>query len=379
MSAYKWLCGVALVVGGLVIGAEAQQAQQKGGVEITGPYDVQTNWPQRPEGTEGWVSGPTVAIFAESPDRVFFVQRGELPIPEGVKPGPGAKFGAPGRTASANVNKARRMNYILVANRDGKIVENWTQWDKYWDGSRGPHHIKMNPYDPERHVWIMDNDGQQVLKFTNDGKTLVLALGERLKPGNDDKHFGGPANIAFLPDGTFFVADGYDNRRVVKFDKDGKYLMAWGKEGSAPGEFTGTLHAIAIDAKRRIYVSDMGNHRIQVFDENGKFLDQFPNIPSPSYIHISSDQYLWVSDTLVNKFLKYDLNGKLLYSWGSYGDFPGGLWMTHQFSVDQEGNLYTAEAFHGRVEKFRPKPGADKSQLIAPERPMAGRARTATN
>src|SRR6185295_3503701 len=121
--------------------------QDKGGGDETGAYDVVQGW-RKPPNPEGWVPGPITAIFAESPDRVFVIERGELPLPAKVKPGLGAMFGAAGRSASSAVSQARRENYVLVVDRNGKVVENWTQWDKLWDGSRGPHHIKINPYDP---------------------------------------------------------------------------------------------------------------------------------------------------------------------------------------------------------------------------------------
>jgi sugar lactone lactonase YvrE len=79
---------------------------------------------------------------------------------------------------------------------------------------------------------------------------------------------------------------------------------------------------------------------------------------------MTADQYLWVSDGVNNKFLKYDLNGKLLYSWGTYGSFPGQFWGVHQFAVDSAGNVYAAETFGGRTQKFRPKKSADPATLI---------------
>jgi hypothetical protein len=79
---------------------------------------------------------------------------------------------------------------------------------------------------------------------------------------------------------------------------------------------------------------------------------------------MSSDQHLWVADGRTQKFLKFDLRGKLLFAWGTFGQFPGGFWGVHQFSVDREGNLYTADVHIGRPQKFRPKSGANKAQLI---------------
>jgi peptidylamidoglycolate lyase len=212
-----------------------------------------------------------------------------------------------------------------------------------------------------------------IYKFTNDGKTLVMTLGEFKVPGDDQRHFARPTEVAWLPDGTFFVTDGYTNTRVVKFDKDGKFLMTWGMKGNEPNEtrpgYMNTVHAIAIDKNRRIYISDRANARIQVFDENGKFLAVWPGLRRPYSFLMSADQHLWVSDGNTQKFLKFDLTGRLLFSWGTFGQFPGGFWGVHQFDVDSEGNLYTADVHVGRPQKFRPKTGADRSQLIgAPAR-----------
>jgi len=114
-----------------------------------------------------------------------------------------------------------------------------------------------------------------------------------------------------------------------------------------------------------------------VFDENGKYLDQFQKIAQPYHIRISDDQYLWVFSGPLDKFLKYDLNGHLLYAWGTHGTTPGLFWAVHEFSADAAGNLYTAEVFGGRVQKFKPRPGADPTHFFKPQ-PLMPKVR-ATN
>jgi hypothetical protein len=99
------------------------------------------------------------------------------------------------------------------------------------------------------------------------------------------------------------------------------------------------VHSITVDRNRRVYVADRGNHRIQIFDEMGKYLDQWNNILLPQAVMITADQHLLAVDGTTNKFLKYDLNGKLITSWGTYGTFPGGLWNTHR---NRSGLLYRA-------------------------------------
>jgi DNA-binding beta-propeller fold protein YncE len=335
-------------------------AQEKGGENETGPYEIVDGWPQ-PLGHPGWTWGSQGGVFAESPNRIYVLQRGELPVPEKAPEGYTGGYGSFGTPATRGT--PRLENCILIVDGDGKLIESWTQWDHLFAGGRGPHHVKISPYDREKHVWVIDDMLHQVFEFTHDGKQLVMTLGEKGVQGQDDKHFGRPTDIAWLPDGTFFISDGYINTRVVKFDKSGKYLMTWGKKGSGPSEFN-LPHAIDIDANRRVYVADRSNSRIQIFDENGKYLGEWDHIRMPFHIMITADQHLWVVDGVTNKFLEYDLNGKLLYSWGTYGSFPGAFWGVHQFSVDSDGNLYAAEAYGGRTQKFRPKKGADPATLI---------------
>ena len=340
--------------------------QQKGGEEETGPYDVVDKWPQ-PFARQGYIQGSQGGVFAETPNRIFLLNRGELKLPEKLPAAFNGSWGSLGTQATTATPELR--NCIVIVDANGKMLESWTQHDHLFAGGRGPHHVKISPYDPQHHVWVIDDNRHQVFKFTNDGKQLVMTLGEAGVPGNDEKHFARPTDIAWLPDGTFFISDGYINTRVVKFDKNGKFAMTWGTKGKGPGEFD-LPHSIDIDRNRRVYVADRSNSRIQIFDENGKYLDQWPNIRQPFHIMISADQHLWVVDGTTNKFLKYDLNGKLLSSWGTYGTFPGAVWGVHQFSVDSAGNVYSAETFGGRTQKFRPKPGADPSRLIGAPLPL---------
>ena len=129
------------------------------------------------------------------------------------------------------------------------------------------------------------------------------------------------------------MSDGYANTRVVKFDKDGKFLMAWGEKGTPPNDTRpGTfdaVHGVVVDPDtRRVYVTDRSSARIQVFDENGKYLDQFAtgNPSTPQVLYMSADKHLWVADNTTSKIVKYDMDGRYLYSWGSRGQWPGAMW-----------------------------------------------------
>jgi len=381
-----------------------------GGEEQTGPYEVVPNWPKpltSLPGHEKWTWGAVEGIFAESPNRVFVLQRGELPELKRPKNTPIPMFGpslsfptneTPFRNASqgpvaallgegaADVDcghpealpcpgwegkvgvDARWEHCLIVVDAQGNIKEDWSQWNSLF---RRPHAVYINPYDPQKNVWVVDDGRHAIFKFSNDGKKLLQTLGTPNVPGSDEKHFNRPTFLAWLPDSTMFVADGYNNTRVVKFDKDGKYLLAWGKRGEPPNEtrpgYFNAVHGVAVDPERRhVFVNDRTNGRCQVFDENGKFLYEWSyGKPSMVYeLYMSADRHIWAPDAKTWKILKYDLQGHLLYAWGSQGDWPGAMWGVHGLSVDQEGNLYTAEVSNGRAQKFRPRKGADPDFLV---------------
>jgi hypothetical protein len=380
---------------------------RKGGQDTFGHYAIVAGWPKplaQLPGHEGWTFGAAQSVFAESPDRVFVLQRGELPEIErpatqrlrdvapsleypvfrlpirsatvASPPAGGAAGTMPANGLQAWQEQggvlgvdARWEHCILVLDRDGNIVEDWTQWDAML---ARPHAVYVSPYDPDKHVWVVDDFRHAIFKFSNDGKRLVQTIGTYGEPGADATHFFRPTS--WLPDGTFFVADGYENTRVVKFDANGQYLMAWGEKGTPPNEtrpgYLNNVHGIAVDARtRRVYVNDRANNRAQVFDETGMFIDEWSFGGPPSDIHlflIDGDGYLWAADRGTNKILKYSLDGTLLYSWGTWGTFPGGMWGVHGMSVDSEGNFYTAEVDSGRVQKFRPLPDANPRYLVSP-------------
>jgi peptidylamidoglycolate lyase len=353
----------------LAVGTTSLLSQTKGGDDVTGPYNVVPNWPGDICGA-GYMPGSTAGIFAESPDKVFIYYRGCLPRTEDQDWG--ITDLTPARNTSgfdlSQKDPARHPRWdktIVIVNRDGKMVGSWDQHNKKMVR---PHKVLQNPYDPQKHVWIVDDGAQMFWKFTNDGSKIVQQWGEWKVRGNDQTHFGRPTDLAFLPDGTFFLSDGYVNTRVVKFDPSGKFVTTWGQAGEQPNEtrpgYMNTVHSVAVDAKRRVFVADRANSRIQIFDENGKFIEAWPNVRRPYYIMMAADQHLWVSDGTTQKFTRFSPTGQLLFSWGTFGALPGGFYGVHQFSTDSQGNLYTADVHIGRAQKFSPKPGANPAQII---------------
>lgn len=181
---------------------------------------------------------------------------------------------------------------LLVFNPSGKLVKS------FGDGMFvQPHGLTV---DREGFIWATDaqardGKGQQVFKFNRDGKVL-MTLGKAGVGGDGEDTFNGPSDVAIAPNGDIFVSDGHVNNRVVKFSKDGKFIKTWGKKGSGPGEFD-VPHTLAFDAKGRLFVGDRSNCRIQIFDQNGKYLEEWKQFGRPSGIFITKDDTILVADS----------------------------------------------------------------------------------
>jgi len=292
-------------------------------------YRVNIRFGEEPEDTmpDGWKFGRVSSVTTDSDGNVYVFQRGKKADP------------------------------IIVFSREGKYLRSWGR------GMFGnPHAIRA---DKENNIWITDNGDHQVMKFTREGK-LLMTLGIKGKSGADDKTFFKPTDIAWAKNGDFYVSDGYGNSRVVKFDKNGKYLFAWGKRGSRPGEFR-LPHSIAVDSKDQVYVSDRENNRIQIFDKNGKFLKEWTHLGAAQNLFITPDDQLWIIthrnwveildyDTLAGRIMHVDLaSGRILGAMES----PG-----HWIDVAKNGDIYIG-SLTGNV--FRWYPGWTEKNASSPD------------
>jgi sugar lactone lactonase YvrE len=253
------------------------------------PYQTIENWAKLPEGRT-W--GSTSAVEIDRDGRSVWVAE----------------------RCGANSCAGKTDDPILHFDPAGKLIKSF--------GSGlflQPHGIAV---DQDDNVWITDGQardgkGFQVIKFGSDGKVL-MTLG-KAGGGSDDwassnqAGFNQPNDVAIAPNGDIFVSEGHNSgtgaARILKFNKDGRFLKLWGQHGSAPGEFE-VPHALAFDTRGRLFVGDRGNSRIQIFDQDGKFLEQWKQFSRPSGLFIGKNDMIYVADSESN-----DKEG--------YGNHPG--------------------------------------------------------
>ena len=262
-----------------------------------GPYRLVPGWGALPNGA-GWGEVPGMAIDANG--KIYAFHRAEVPIVE--------------------------------LDAGGKVLKMWGEKLFAW-----PHGIRIDRFG---NLWITDGQarngiGQQVFKFSPEGR-LLLTLGTKGVRGEGPDTFGGPCDVAVAANGDIFVADGHQNSRVVKFDKEGNFIKTWGKRGAGPGEFN-LPHTIVIDSRGRVLVGDRSNNRIQIFDQDGNFIDQWTQFGTPSGMHVTTDDTLYVVDYNVKKgvFIGSARDGSVKYKLDEA--------VAEGVAVDKDGNIYVGE------------------------------------
>ncbi len=244
--------------------------------DLPDPYGAGVDWGQLPAGRK-W--GSTASVTTAPDGTIWVTDRC-------------GNSGAGGTTcggASATVDP------IFQFQPSGKLVKSFGAGMFV-----SPHKLTV---DDGGNLWMSDNGAHQVFKMTQDGRVL-LTLGKKGIAGSGNDEFDAPTEVAVAPNGDIFVADGHTgggtavgNARIVKFDKAGKFIKAWGKKGMGPGEFD-VPHTLAFDSRGRLFVGDRQNNRIQIFDQDGKFIAQWFQFGRPSGIYIDrKTDTLYVADS----------------------------------------------------------------------------------
>ena len=243
--------------------------------------------------------------------------------------------------------------------------------------------------DPQDNIWTVDEGTNTVVKFNPEGR-VEMVLGRRHEavegliptgtpvPPAAPYRFNRPTDIAWDAAGSIFVSDGYNNSRVVKYDKNGRYVgsVGAGARGSEPSQFN-TPHSIQTDARGNVYVADRGNRRIQVFDNNLTLRAIYDNVGAPWSVCITPGphQYLYTSNSnpdnnnadlavVTGEIYKMELDGKILGRFGKAGKQLGEFSTTHAIDCKNENELLVAEITSWRVQKviLRPKPETTTSR-----------------
>lgn len=253
---------------------------------------------------------------------------------------------------------SRSAHPVAVFDREGNFLTSWGEG--FFKRAHG------SCVGPDGSVYCTDDGNHTVTKFTPDGK-LLLTLGNKDQPSDTGyapqsgglyasletikrggPPFNRPTGVALSSSGDIFVSDGYGNARVHKFSPDGKLLLSWGEPGTGPGQFR-LVHNVWVDKQDRVWVCDRENSRIQIFDAQGKFLNQWTDVIRPTDMFIDDEDTVYVSE-LVRRVSIFTIDGKLLARWGT-GQVvqkstdgqernPTLFVAPHTIAVDSRGDLY---------------------------------------
>lgn len=361
-----------LMLGALAIPALAQDT----GVIGPSPYDFTTETWIQPFAEDGFTWGGNSGVVVESKDRIFFLQRGETELPNPIPDNYTRFAGSMGWNILRGRGRTWR-NCIYVLNSEGEVLEVWDQWDHLFMGTDGPgpHRLRMNPYDEEKKLWLIDETGHIIYVFSNDGEQLLMTLGEKNVPGNDETHYSQPQDIAFLPDGKFLIADGLGNKRIVVRNADGSYHSEFGEEGSGDHQF-GSVHSLAWGPDEHLYALDRDNRDIKIFQQTARqssadyphyeYVTNWGDLGMPLDITVSNDS-AWVTDLNPPKIVQFNLDGSREYTWNLPVEGPH-MWIEmHSLSVDNDGNLYGTDNQAGRPQKLVPRSDANPDHIVRPQ------------
>src|SRR5687768_1424761 len=312
-----------LLIVGLVVSSSLSSSAQSS-------YKL-VEWPAPPRSAAGfdapWNFIQVASVAVSAKGTVLVLHRGAHPLLE---------FDTSGKLI-------RSWDGLTIS--EGKVAgipkDNWAPDRSRYSAVYGPagctacgaHSVRV---DPRGNVWVVDATAHVIYKLNGDGKE-IMRLGTKGTSGASQNTFNLPTDIAFAANGDMYVTDGYGGARVVKFSRDGKYLLEWGKRGTGPGEF-GLPHNVVVDAQGLVYVTDRDNQRIQIFDASGKFLREWTGTGGVSGLAMTRDGRI-ITGNVVR-----DLDGNVVAKLADAAS-------AHGAAIDSAGNIYLAQ-LSGIVQKL---------------------------
>ncbi|HXR94981.1 MAG TPA: peptidyl-alpha-hydroxyglycine alpha-amidating lyase family protein [Rhizomicrobium sp.] len=244
---------------------------------------------------------------------------------------------------------------VLEFKPDGGFLSSWGEGSKMFEGA---HNVR---FDRQGDLWYVDAADNTIYRFDSEGRTVGV-LGTNPEPWTYLTHviagavpakssFYQETDIGWSKDGSMFVADGYGNSRVAKFDPDGNFIKSWGERGTQPGDFN-TPHSLVVDDNDMVHVADRANNRIQTFDTDGRLKSvwRLPTAPWSLCLTRGPDQVMFVGS--VGRVYKMDLTGKILGMFGRPGRMPGTIDSIHQIACPDEKTVYLANLYSNRADKY---------------------------
>src|SRR3954447_23852949 len=263
------------------------------------------------------------------------------------------EVGGVGVDSNDNVYVFNRGDHpMMVFDREGNFLRSWGEGQ--YPRAHGVHIA------PDGTMFLTDDGGHFVRKVTLDGKVLLeLGVPGKPAPYMSGEPFHRCTHTALAPNGDIYVSDGYGNSRVHKYSPDGKLLLSWGGPGTGEGEFN-IVHNICCDADGWVYVADRENHRVQVFNGNGKYEAQWNNLHRPSGLFMEAGTRtprFFIGEIGPDMAVNIDLpncgprvsiythKGELLARLGDMhaGLNPGQFISPHGIAVDSRGDIYVGE------------------------------------
>ena len=321
------------------------------------PYRLVDPWPTLPPEMNGGRWGETIGVDRDRDGNIWVFHRCFNDEPFGLATCVGQEDKPP----------------ILKFSPEGVLLDSWGE-----GVFAAPHGFHI---DPDGNIWATEANqhdevlgvpvgarGHQVFKFSPTGE-ILMSLGEAGVAGDGEYTFNRPTDVAVAGNGDIFITDGHGpNNRVVKYDRDGRYLLSWGGRGDGQGQFN-QPHTLTLDTRGRVFVGDRSNGRVQIFEPDGTFVDAWTQFGRPSGMFIDERDVLYVTDSTTNSRNNPGRKRGIYIGSAVTGEVTAfipdpdleaqdrnGISGASGITADVQGHVYAADVGPKRIRKYLPVP-----------------------